>query len=135
MKTRILLVDDHDIFREAIKGLINDKKDMTVTAEAKNGRDAYQLVCANEFDLVIFDIGLQARNGFGIIHQMKSRKPYLPVLICSLLPEEYFGPAAIRAGASGYVMKDRMPNDIVCAIRQVATGGIYFGNGNQFSVP
>jgi two-component system, NarL family, invasion response regulator UvrY len=131
MKTRILFVDDHDLFRETLKKFINERQDMTISAEANNRQEACSLVRTSDFDLVLLDIGLQARNGLGIINEIKNKKPYLPVLICSLLPEEYFGPAAIRAGASGYVMKDRMPNDIINAIQQVAMGGIYFGNGKH----
>jgi two-component system, NarL family, invasion response regulator UvrY len=128
-KTRILMVDDHDLFRETLKKFINDRKDMTIIAEANNKQDACSLVHTSDFDLVLLDIALQARNGLGTIHEIKNKKPYLPVLICSLLPEKEFGPAAIRAGASGYIMKDKMPNDIINAIQQVAMGGIYFGNG------
>jgi two-component system, NarL family, invasion response regulator UvrY len=128
-KTRILMVDDHDLFRETLKKYINEMKDMTIAAEANNRQDACSLVHTSDFDLVLLDIGLQARNGLGIIHEIKNKKPYLPVLVCSLLPEEDFGPAVIRAGASGYVMKDKMPNDIINAIQQVAMGGIYFGKG------
>jgi|WetSurSiteA1Bulk_404760.scaffolds.fasta_scaffold00470_12 two-component system, NarL family, invasion response regulator UvrY len=128
VKTRILFVDDHDLFRNTLKKYINDLQDMTISAEANNRKDACYLAHSSDFDLVILDIGMQARNGLGTIHEIKNKKPYLPVLICSLLPEEVFGPAAIRAGASGYVMKDKMPNDIIDAIRQVAMGGIYFGN-------
>jgi two-component system, NarL family, invasion response regulator UvrY len=123
------MVDDHDLFRQTLKKYINEMKDMTIAAEAKNRNDACSLVSTSDFDLVLLDIGLQARNGFGIIYVIKNKKPYLPVLICSLLPEEHFGLAAIRAGASGYIMKDKMPNDIINAIQQVAMGGIYFGNG------
>jgi two-component system, NarL family, invasion response regulator UvrY len=131
MKKKILIVDDHDIFREALKNYINGMKDIIITAEATNPKDACHLASAADFDLVLLDIGFQARTGFSIIHDIKNKKPYLPVLICSLLPEEYFGPAAIRAGASGYIMKDTTPNEIANAIRQVIQGGVYFGNGRH----
>ena len=131
MKKKILIVDDHDIFREALKNYINDMKDMTIAGEATNPKDACHLASAADFDLVLLDIGFQARTGFSIIYDIKNKKPYLPVLVCSLLPEKYFGPAAIRAGASGYIMKDTMPNEIASAIRQVVHGGVYFGNGTH----
>ncbi|MEW5805031.1 MAG: response regulator [bacterium] len=118
MKTRILIGDDHDVFRITLKHFINDNKDMAVTAEAKTWDDTYSLAFNRNFDLILLDIDLLASNGFGVLHDLKRGKPHLPVIVYGLLPEKILGLPTILAGASGYIEKDYVPKHLINTVRQ-----------------
>lgn len=122
---RILVADDHPIVRQGLKQIIADFPDMVVAAEAADGQEVLNYVWKDEFDVVLLDISLPDRNGLDILKQLKSRKPGLAVLLLSVHPEEQYALRGLKAGASGYITKDRAPDELISAIRAAASGKKY----------
>jgi DNA-binding NarL/FixJ family response regulator len=122
---KILVADDHPIVRRGLKQIIADNPDMVVTVEAADGQEVLSQVWKNEFDVVLLDISMPVRNGLDILKQLKSQKPRLAVLLLSVHPEEQYALRALKAGAAGYVTKDRAPEELISAIRTVASGKKY----------
>jgi len=122
---RILIADDHPVFRRGLKQIIQETADMVVAAEAVDGREALLKARTGEYDVVLLDITMPIRNGVDVLSQLKHERPTLPVLMLSMHPEEQYAVRALRAGASGYLTKESAPEELVAAIRKVSTGGKY----------
>ncbi|MBC8401941.1 MAG: response regulator transcription factor [Candidatus Marinimicrobia bacterium] len=121
----VLLADDHTMFREGLKQILSDTSDIVVTDEAQNTGEVLNKVSEKQFDVVILDITMPGRTGLDIISELKSREPNLRVLILSMHPEEQYAVRAIKAGAAGYVTKNRAPKELISAIRKISTGKKY----------
>ena len=121
----VLIADDHRILREGLKRILADTSDIVASDEASDGKEVLKKVWKNDYDLVLLDISFPDSSGLDILKQIKSVKPDLKVLILSTHPEEHFAVRALRSGASGYVTKDRAPEELVDAIRRVSQGGMY----------
>ena len=98
---------------------------MEVAGEAQNAGECFSLVRKTDCTLVVLDITLPDRNGFDVLKQLKYEYPKLPVLILSAHPEDQYGLRLIKAGASGYLMKEGASDELVKAIRKVNAGGKY----------
>ncbi len=122
---KILIADDHAIFRKGLKQIISDTSDMVVTDEANNGKEVMDKVRRNGDDIILLDISLPGRHGLDILKDIKSEKPDLPVLILSMYPEEQYAVRALRAGASGYLTKSSAPDELIKALRKVSLGKRY----------
>lgn len=122
---RILIADDHTLVREGLKQILSDLPDMAVTDEASNGKEVLDKVRENDFDVVLLDISLPGQSGVDILKQIKLIKPELPVLILSMYPEEQYAIRTLRAGASGYLTKDSVPDELIEALRTVSLGKRY----------
>ena len=122
---RILLADDHAMFRAGLRRIIDEEFEMLVTGEAADGREVMRKILAEDYDVVILDINLPGRNGIEVLSEIKTAKPNLAVLILSMYSEEQFALRAIRAGASGYLTKESAPVELTSAIRKVAQGSKY----------
>ena len=122
---KVIVVDDHPVVRRGLKQIIEDEPDMKVAGEAKNAGECFSLVQKTDCTLVVLDITLPDRNGFDVLKQLKYEHPNLPILILSVHPEEQYGLRFIKAGASGYLMKEGAPDELVKAIRKVNAGGKY----------
>jgi DNA-binding NarL/FixJ family response regulator len=122
---KVIIVDDHPVVRRGLKQIIEDEPDMEVAGEAKNAGECFSLVQKTDCTLVVLDITLPDRNGFDVLKQLKYEHPNLPILILSVHLEEQYGLRFIKAGASGYLMKEGAPDELVKAIRQVNAGGKY----------
>jgi two-component system, NarL family, invasion response regulator UvrY len=122
---KILIVDDHPVFRRGLKQIIVDTPDMTVVDEATNGWEVLSKIQTNDYDVVLLDIAMPDKDGLEVLTQMKHERPQLPVLMLSMYPEEQFAVRALKAGASGYLTKESAPDELVGAIRKVAAGGKY----------
>ena len=118
----VLVVDDHTIFREGLKKIIGHSNEFIVTEEADSGKAAIQRVRDADFDVVLLDISLSDRDGIDVLTQIKKEFPSLPVLILSLYPESQYAIRALRTGAAGYLNKKCTPNELLEAMRTVATG-------------
>ena len=90
-----------------------------------NGEDALQRALTGDYDLVLLDVSLPLLDGIEVLSQLKRERPGLPVLVLSMHPEEQYALRALRAGAAGYVTKDRAPEELHAAIRTVLEGGTY----------
>jgi two-component system invasion response regulator UvrY len=122
---KIFIVDDHMIFREGIKKVLAAASDIKVAGEAGNGNDALLALARNHYDVVLQDLALPDIEGLDLLRRIKNRKPDMSVLVLSFFPEEQFAVRVLKEGASGYLTKESIPNDLIDAIRKAAGGGKY----------
>lgn len=128
-KKRVLIVDDHPIFRAGLTGLVNLETDMTVCGEAHDAPQAMQAVEKMNPDLVLLDMSLPGKSGLELLKDIRAIAPQTPVLIISMHDETLYAERVIRAGGRGYIMKQEGPERIVHAIRRVMSGGISVSEG------
>lgn len=121
----VLVVDDHTIFRSGLKRLFSDEADIRVADEARNSAEALTKIREHKFDVVMMDINMDGRSGLELLESVRAEFPKLPVLVLSMYPEEQYALVALKAGANGYVSKDIESDELVQAVRQVATGARY----------
>jgi DNA-binding NarL/FixJ family response regulator len=124
-KSRIFLVDDHAMFREGLRQLIEREPDMTVCGDAADAAAALTGVAAAAPDLVIVDISLGGTSGIELIKTIKAQYEDLPVLVVSMHEESLYSERALRAGAMGYVMKHEPSKTVKTAIRKVLDGDLF----------
>jgi DNA-binding NarL/FixJ family response regulator len=122
---RIFITDDHSLIREGLKKIINDEKDISIIGEAGNAKDTMSFVLSKNIDILILDLNLPDKNGLDLLKELKSLKPELKILILSMHPEDRFAMRVLRAGASGYITKESVGEELVRAIRKVYNGGKY----------
>jgi DNA-binding NarL/FixJ family response regulator len=122
---RVLIADDHAIVRQGLRQILSDTDDMEVTGEAGNGVEAVQLARQHEWDVMLMDVSMPDRNGIDALKMVRKEFPRLPVLILSMYPEDQYAIRALKAGAAGYLTKQSAPEQLVTAIRQVASGKKY----------
>ena len=127
-KIRLLIVDDHDIVRQALIRLIETEFDLAICSEAENATQALEAMYNKEFDLAIVDISLEDKNGFELCEIMKLRYPNIIILILSMYDGMFFAQRALSVGASGYVAKYEAAEKIITAIHQVLNGNIYISD-------
>lgn len=120
--TRILVADDHPIVRSGLRTIIDAEPDLEVVAEAENGADAVKHALAAEVDLAILDVAMPKLTGIQAAAELHKHKPELKLLMLSMYDNEQFLYEALRAGASGYVLKSDADQDIVDACRQTMRG-------------
>jgi two-component system, NarL family, invasion response regulator UvrY len=119
----VFVADDHSIMREGLKQIVGETVDIRVTGEASNGRDALTRLSEGKYDVLVMDISMPEGGGLEALQQVLARYPELPVLILSMYPEEQYAIRVLKAGASGYVSKEAAPDQLITAIRKVASGG------------
>lgn len=124
-KIHVLIADDHAIVRQGLKQILSETEDLVITGEADDGSEALQLARLQPWDVFLLDVSMPNRNGIDTLKQLKKEFPRLPVLILSMHPEEQYALRALKAGASGYLTKQSAPEQLVNAIRQVASGKKY----------
>jgi DNA-binding NarL/FixJ family response regulator len=123
--TRILIADDHAIVRSGLRKVIDGKPDMEVVAEAEDGAEAVEKALAEDVHLAILDVSMPRKTGIQAATELQKRKPELKVLILSMHDSEQFLFEALKAGASGYVLKSGADTDIVDAVRAAMRGDSY----------
>jgi DNA-binding NarL/FixJ family response regulator len=122
---KVFIADDHDVVRQGIKTIISDSSDLCVVGEAENGEDALAKISGLDVDVVIMDYDMPKKNGLDTLIELKAIRPKLPVIILSVFPEDHYGIRFLKAGASGYLGKSNVTQQLVEAIRRVAGGGKY----------
>ncbi|WP_294235039.1 response regulator transcription factor [Prosthecobacter sp.] len=125
MQRRVLLVEDHPIFRKGIAMLLQHEPDLIICGEAETASHALELVDQVVPDIVVADITLKDTNGIELVKALKAMRPEIPVLVLSMHEESLYAERALRAGARGYLMKQAPPEQVVAAIRQVLRGELY----------
>jgi len=123
--TRILIADDHSIVRSGLKKVLDAKPDMEVVAEAEDGHEAVEKALKEDVHLVILDVSMPRKTGIQAAAELTKRKPELRVLMLSMHDSEQFLFEALKAGASGYVLKSGADTDIVDAVRAAMRGDSY----------
>jgi DNA-binding NarL/FixJ family response regulator len=122
LKTRILVADDHPIVLRGLRMVLNAQPDLEVVAEAADGAEAVEKALAEEIDLAILDVSMPRMTGIQATAELVRRKPELRILILSMYDSEQFLFEALRAGASGYVLKSDADQDLVEACRRTMRG-------------
>lgn len=122
---KILIADDHPIVRAGLKQVIEKSPDMKVAGEALNGREVLDKVSGEEWDILILDFSMPGRSGLDVIRDVRTLRPSLPVLVLSMHPEAELAPRLLKAGVSGYLMKESATAELVNAIRKINAGGRY----------
>jgi two-component system, NarL family, invasion response regulator UvrY len=122
---RVLIADDDSRIREALRRIITQAPDMTVVGEAVNGRDALNKISTVEADVILLDITMPDLNGLEVLKLAKRDRSELRILMVSVHSPETYAERALKAGASGYMTKDRAAEHLVPAIRKVVSGTTY----------
>ena len=128
MSISILLADDHKVFRERIRRLLDKEPVIKVLGTAANGKDAVKLAYKLQPDVVVMDISMPGMNGIDATKEIKKRIPRTKVLCLTVHSERYFVSAMFRAGALGYVLKDCPFEELTRAIAVVQSGKMYASN-------
>src|SRR6516164_9225565 len=124
-KERIIIVDDHPLFRERLSELINHELDMEVCGEAEDARHAIGMIRNLLPDLAIVDITLKESSGLELIKNIRELPTAVPVLVLSMHDESLYAERALRAGAAGYITKHESAENVLLAVRRVLAGEVY----------
>lgn len=126
-KVKLLIVDDHPLFRQGVRLFLETIPDMEITGEADRGKAALSLLEQRKVDLVLLDLQMPGLDGIETTRQINVLRPGTKILILTSFGdwEKVYG--ALKAGASGYILKDAEPEQLLVAIRAVAAGGSYLG--------
>lgn len=122
---RILIADDHPIFRAGLKEILAKDADVESIGEADNGHKALELARKQRWDVVVLDITMPGKDGLEVLQELRRERPKLPVLVLSAHPEDQLALRLLKAGAAGYLTKDKAPKVLLSAIRKVLGGGKY----------
>jgi DNA-binding NarL/FixJ family response regulator len=123
---RVALVDDHALVRDGIKALLAVMAPLEVVGEAESGADAIEMVGRCQPDLLLVDISLRDMNGLELTRLLRSQYPLLKVLVLSMYDNYEYVSESVRAGASGYVLKNSPSREIIAAIEAIASGGTFY---------
>jgi DNA-binding NarL/FixJ family response regulator len=122
-RIRVLLADDHTLVRQGLRALLEREADIKVIGEATNGREVIKKAEALRPDIVVMDVSMPRLNGIEATQKITTDQPDVRVVVLSMHAGEDIVKGMLRAGASGYVLKDAPANDLLSAIRAVAAGG------------
>lgn len=116
---KVAIADDHPLMLEGIKRVLNREMDIEITGESKKGGEVVNMLQMQIPDILILDLNMPDKSGLELLKDVKALKPGLPVLILSIHPEERFAVRCIRAGASGYLSKSSISDELSKAVRTV----------------
>jgi two-component system, NarL family, invasion response regulator UvrY len=122
---RVLIVDDHPIVRAGLRGILAETPDLVVAGEAGDAAEALARLRGDPWDLVVLDISLPGRSGLDLLREIEQAAPDIPVLVLSVHESDEYALRALRAGAAGYLTKDRTATELVQALRILLRGETY----------
>jgi two-component system, NarL family, response regulator LiaR len=125
MSIRVLLADDHQIMREGLRLILDREPDLSVVAEAEDGRAAVETACELRPDVVVMDIGMPELNGMEATRRIKAKHPDIQVIGLSMFADRRYVLGMLEAGASGYLLKGAAGAELVQAIRSISQGKKY----------
>jgi two-component system, NarL family, response regulator NreC len=125
MSIRVLIVDDHAVFRAGLRLLIDAEADLEAIGEAGNARDAVFQARALKPDVILMDVVMPDQSGLDVVPTLLHERPETKVLILSMQDDPQYVRQAFSAGASGYILKEAADTEVVAAIREVAVGNSY----------
>jgi DNA-binding NarL/FixJ family response regulator len=124
---RFLVADDHAVVRRGLKQILVEEFGSVDFGEAASSQELLQRIQEQEWDILILDITMPGRSGLDALKELRQIRPRLPVLVLSMHPEDQFAVRVLRAGAAGYLTKERAPEELIGAVRKVLAGGKYVG--------
>ena len=125
---RILIADDHTVFREGLKRILAEAADIAEIGEASDAQQLLERVAEKRWDVVLLDISMPGKSGLEVLKEIKRIHPRLAVLVLSMHPERQFAVRVIKAGAAGYLTKGSAAGEVVKAIRRVYRDGKYISD-------
>lgn len=127
MTIRVLVADDHTIVRQGVVSLLEAGGDCEVVAQASDGVEAVEKALATHPDVAVLDIGMPRLSGLEAVRRIRQEAPKVRVLVLTMHEEEEYVVHLVRAGASGYLVKDSAAGELLAAVRALARGHGYFG--------
>lgn len=124
--TRVLLVDDHQIIIDGLKGLMEPESNVQIKKEATTGKEALEMIREGEIDLILLDISLPDKSGFELCAQIKADHASIKIIALTMYGEPGYINKMIKAGVDGYILKNAGKEEILRAIETVMQGGRYF---------
>jgi len=124
-KLKVLIIDDHTLFRKGLKEILLDTSYIEDCKEAKNGHEALDIISREKFDIVFLDIAMPDINGIETLKKIKTLYPEIKVLMLSMYPEEQYAMRSLKLGASGYITKSADPEELLRAVEKIVKGGKY----------
>ena len=125
MPIKIIIADDHAIVREGLKQILNEASGFTVSEEASNGHELLSKLRKHEYNAIVLDISMPELNGLDALKQIRSINSKIPVLVLSMHSEEHYAIRVLKAGASGYLTKESVSEELIRAIQKVVSGRKY----------
>jgi two-component system, NarL family, invasion response regulator UvrY len=125
---RIMIADDHTVFREGLKRILAEATDISEVGEASNAQQLLERISERHWDLVLLDISMPGKGGVEVLKEIKQTNPRLAVLVLSMHPERQFAVRVIKAGAAGYLTKGAAASEVLQAIRRVYRYGKYISD-------
>ena len=122
---RILIADDHPIFRAGVKEILLKEKDVESIGEADTGHKVLELARKRRWDVVLLDLTMPGKDGLQVLPELRREQPELPILVLSAHPEDQLALRLLKSGAAGYLTKDKAPDVLLTAIRKVLRGEKY----------
>ena len=124
-KFRVVLIEDHPMFRDQMAELINKEPDMCVCGETDNIHDAFNMIETHQPDVAIVDLTLKGPSGLELIKNLKAKEIHVPVLVLSMHDEALYAERVLKAGARGYITKNEASKEVMTALSAVLRGEIY----------
>lgn len=121
----IIIADDHPVVRAGVAKIAAQSEDIRVAGEADSGEGLLREIEEKSYDVVVLDMAMPGMGGFATLKRIKAVKPQLPVLVLSIYPEDQLAARTLKAGASGYLNKASVPEELIRAIRQIMAGRKY----------
>ncbi|MBI5510401.1 MAG: response regulator transcription factor [Deltaproteobacteria bacterium] len=125
---KVLVVDDHPVVRQGFAELIDQNHDLKVCGQAEDAASARDALRDTKPDVLVLDLSLEGASGLDFLEGLKATYPKLPVLVLSMHDESLYAERALRAGARGYIMKERPIQEVMTAIRRVLAGEVYLSD-------
>lgn len=122
---KIILADDHEIFREGLKSLLSKDPEIEIVAEARDGKQLLELIKKNKCDVVVTDLSMPNLDGLAAIKVIKNRKPNIQILVLTMLKDHEHFKHAMGNGANGYLLKDDAYEQFLMAVKAIAKGKKY----------
>jgi DNA-binding NarL/FixJ family response regulator len=126
-KIRLLIVDDHPLFRQGVRFFLESIPELVLMGEMENGPAVLEFLAEYQVDLVLMDLQMPGMDGVEVTRRIKETRPEIKILVLTSFGGWDKVSAALKSGAAGYILKDAQPEELVAAIKAVAAGGSYLG--------
>lgn len=125
IKKRVLIAEDHALFRAGLRAMLNSEADLEIVGEVQDGKDAVRMATSLTPDLILMDLNMPGSHGLGAIAEIRKRVPDMRILVISMHKTDEYIQEALRNGASGYILKESGPEELLTAIRTVLGGKVF----------